>query len=66
MKLSGMVLVGLTNAETDFQVVSCNNESTKAPEMTIKVRDLLTVIDHTCCKGRPIDPWSKLKSRILL
>ena len=46
MKLFGLVLVGLTNAEADFQVVSCNNEHTKAPEMTIKVRDPQNVISH--------------------
>ena len=47
MKLFGLVLAGLSKAQggTDFQVVSCNNENTKAPEMTIKVRDLLTVGD---------------------
>ena len=66
MKLFGLVLVGLAKAEADFEVVSCNNESTKAPEMTIKARDLLTVIDLTWYLGRSTDPWSKLKSHILL
>ena len=43
MKLFGMVLAsGIANAEADFEVVSCNNEDTRAPEMTIKVRDPVT------------------------
>ena len=48
MKLFGLVLAGLSKAQagTDFQVVSCNNENTRAPEMTIKVRDLLIVGDQ--------------------
>ena len=59
MKLFGMVLVGLAKAEADYEVISCNNESTRAPEMIIKVRDLLidspatsvfvTVVEDSLC-----------------
>ena len=49
MKLFGLVLAGLAKAEADFEVVSCNNQISKVPEMTIQVRDLLTVIDLTWC-----------------
>ena len=66
MKLFWFVLVDLAKAEADFEVVSCNNVNTKAPEMTIKARDLLTVIDLIWYLERSTDPWSKLKSHILL
>ena len=59
MKLFGMVLVGLAKAEADYEVVSCNNENSRAPEMTIKVRDLridsppililVTVVEDSLC-----------------
>ena len=39
MKLFGLVLVGISNAEANFEVVSCNNNSTNVPEMTIKVEE---------------------------
>ena len=60
MKFFGLVFAGLTRAQAgaDFQVVSCNNEITKAPEMTIKVRDQLTLIGPILNKVRSIDPWS--------
>ena len=60
MKLFGMVLVGLAKAEADYEVVSCNNENTRAPEMIIKVRDiiidspaisiLMTVVEDSLCR----------------
>ena len=39
MKLFGLVLVGFSNAEANFEVVGCNNNSTNVPEMTIKVEE---------------------------
>lgn len=39
MKLFGLVLVGISNARANFEVVSCNNNSTYVPEMTIEVEE---------------------------